>query len=394
VVVLALSPRLMRQPELLQAALDRLTEFAQSGAAVYVVCPTPIVLAALLARRGVPSGATIIEGDQAHAIEFARRVGSARVVLYTDSELTASSASHVEMLELADRHAVPVSRDAAFAASVHEVAYEARRVTDDSAMLVRSDGFEDRSSPVTSIVLSSGYALVSLRAKPHRTPPWETAKMQLLERIAAAGISIEMLQWFGLGVRFLVQANRVPALRAICEEFGLASQIAEDCARICIIGMGVRSTAGVFYTSLNALMERGITLLHCADSNVTLSFVVNVRHARDAEKALRAALALGHGDAAQGPPLTLDADLGLVRLNGRDIHLGRRQAQLLHYFLANVGRVVEAEELARALFGAENRERVAAIRVHLHNLRKKIEHDPESPRYIVTVPDQGYVFVR
>jgi len=38
--------------------------------------------------------------------------------------------------------------------------------------------------------------------------------------------------------------------------------------------------------------------------------------------------------------------------------------------------------------------RLKIVRVHLHNLRKKIEDDPDTPRHIITVPEQGYVFVR
>lgn len=32
---------------------------------------------------------------------------------------------------------------------------------------------------------------------------------------------------------------------------------------------------------------------------------------------------------------------------------------------------------------------LVALRVHMHNLRKKIEEDPDNPRYLVTVPAQG-----
>ncbi len=384
---------MLRRPALLDAALARIAEFAQARTGVFVVCPMPIVFSSILARRGLHGGITVVEGEQRHAIQLARGIGSAKVVMYTDSEPAARSMSHLEILELAERHAVPVSGDAALAASIHGVSYETRRVTDHSATVVRSDGFEDRSSPITSIVVASGYALVTLRAKPQRAPPWGVLRMSALEKIAAADISIEMLQWFGPGMRFLVPTRRLASLQIFAREFDLGYHATENCARLSVVGMGVRSTAGVFYRGVSSLTARNIPVLHCADSNVTLSFVVSDRLSHDAGVALREALAPGR-NISGGSPLSFDADLGRVRLSGSDIRLGARQAQLLRHLLDNVGRVIEAQELARVLFDSEDKEHIAAVRVHLHNLRKKIEHDPESPRYIVTVPEQGYVFVR
>jgi len=92
-------------------------------------------------------------------------------------------------------------------------------------------------------------------------------------------------------------------------------------------------------------------------------------------------------------PITFDAALCKVRVNGEERRLGSRQAKLLEFLVNNLGRVVEAEEAARHLFGADGREEIAALRVHVHNLRKKIEADPDNPRYLVTVPAQGYVLV-
>ncbi len=367
-----LDARLTRNPALLGTALDRVAEFAESHGVVFVMCP---------------------QDAQLDAIELARRIGLAKVVIYTDSEPSVRQASHLEVLELADQRAVPVSDGAARAASLHDVSYETRCVTDNRSMVVRSDSFEDRSSPIISIVASSGYALVTLRAKTQGAAPWEALRMRVLGKIAGAGISIEMLQWFSTGVRFLVPTDRLASLQGLTRELDLGFHAVDDCARLYIVGTGVRSTAGVFHRSLACLTERNVPLLHCADSNVTLSFVVNDRYADEAHAALREALVPGHS-VSGGLPLTLDADLGLARLNGRDVRLGARQAQLLRHLLANVGRVVDVEELARVLFGSEEDKRIAAVRVHLHNLRKKIEHDPENPRYIVTVPEQGYVFLR
>jgi hypothetical protein len=409
--VLMIGSPLMRQPKLFAAAAARIAELAERSAIV-VVCPTPIVLAARLARAGHRAvvvsakggeadflsgiarlgGIPVLDGSQRDAIEIADALG-ARAILYTDSRgaMPVRHASHVEVMELAEQRAAAVSGDAAHEASRHGITYEIRNVVDDSATTVR--GYGSDSSPVTSITVASGYALLSIASRPAEAATWKSTLLRILERIASAGISIELLQSFGFGLRCIATANHLSLMRTIAQEFGLAFGSIERCTKLCIVGTGVSSTAGVFYRGFSALAKENIPLLHWADSNVTLSFVVNDDFARRSEIALHAALAPG-ADVSVSAAISFDADLGLVRINGRERKLGARQAQLLRYLLDNLGRILPVEELARTLFGADGKEEIAAVRVHLHNLRKKIEDNPDSPRYIVTIPDQGYVFVR
>jgi DNA-binding response OmpR family regulator len=91
--------------------------------------------------------------------------------------------------------------------------------------------------------------------------------------------------------------------------------------------------------------------------------------------------------------ISFDATLRKVCVDGEERRLGSRQANLFEFLINNIGRVVEAEQAARHLFGAGGKGEVAALREHMHNLRKKIEVDPDNPRYLVSVPAQGYMLV-
>jgi hypothetical protein len=348
----------------------------------------------------------ILATSEREAIALAQEINAERVIIYTDSHgvmsadpARVSSAvpvrymSHEELMELTDRQGGPIDGDAVRDASQNGVTYEIRRAADDRGTIVRADGYEDRSRPITSITSASGYGLVSMGVKPADPVPWKDLQMRVLERIAAAGISLELLQSFAFGVRFLAPADRLRYMQQLAQEFGLAYQAIDGCTKLCVIGTGIRSTAGVFYHSLRALTDRNIPVLHWGDSNVTLSFVVNDAFAQRSENVLHASLAPGSG-VATGGTMSFDADLGLLRIHGRETRLGKRQAQLLRYLLDNAGRIIEVEELAQHLFQAEGKDELAAVRVHLHNLRKKIEENPDTPRHIVTVPEQGYVFVR
>ena len=256
-----------------------------------------------------------------------------------------------------------------------------------------ASGYEDRRNPISAITTHAGYTLIVLAQTSTHEPRWNVALLRLLRRIAAAGISIELLQSHATLVRFLAPTARVESVREIANDLGLTFHAKANCSKVCIIGTGVRTTPGVLHRALSAFVESGISVPHWADSNVTLSFVVDEEQAHASQHALRAAFG-PQGDALGDAAFSFDADLGLLRLNGREVKLGVRQAQLFRYFLDNVGRVIPIEELSRHLFGLDHAKHYATLRVHLHNLRKKIEPNAQTAQHLVTVPEQGYVFVR
>jgi DNA-binding response OmpR family regulator len=89
--------------------------------------------------------------------------------------------------------------------------------------------------------------------------------------------------------------------------------------------------------------------------------------------------------------LSIDFGNGCLLVGGKRAKLTPTEAALLHVLLRYAGRMVSAETLmARAWPGqVVNGE---TLRVHLHRLRRKIEPDVQNPRYIITVPGNGYCF--
>jgi hypothetical protein len=251
----------------------------------------------------------------------------------------------------------------------------------------------DQPGPITSVSVAKGYSFVSVRPKDEAPQDWDAARLEFLERLAARAISVEMLQFAKSRVRFIVPKEVAGRVREVAESCGLAWRVIPRCCKVSIVGAGIRTTAGVFYRTLRLLTERSIPLLHFSDSHVTMSLIVPESQGQEAETLLHDLLLAGT-DSSFSSTISFDAVRGRVRVNGKEQRLGARQARLLAYLLENVGRVVESDEAARHLFGADGKEEVAALRVHMHNLRKKIEEDPDNPRYIVTLPAKGYLFVR
>lgn len=276
-----------------------------------------------------------------------------------------------------------------------QLVYVAGGQTDDIELAVSASlhkGFEDRRNPITAISTLCGYTLISLQQTSTHQARWNVTLLRLLKQIAAEHISIELLQTHATSVRFLAPSGRLDPIKTIATSLGLTFHGKARCAKVSIIGAGVRTTAGVLHRGLATLIEAGISVPHWADSNVTLAFVVDDEQAAASEEALRAAFAPDHrtGEAS----LSFDADLALVRVHGSEVKLGARQAQLLRYFLDNVGRIIPIEELSKYLFRRDDVRHHATVRVHLHNLRKKIETNTGAAQHLVTVPEQGYVFVR
>ena len=59
----------------------------------------------------------------------------------------------------------------------------------------------------------------------------------------------------------------------------------------------------------------------------------------------------------------------------------------------NIGRVVGRERLYEAVWGEDSFGCDNTVMVHIRHLREKLERDPSSPEYIITVKGLGYKLV-
>ena len=81
-----------------------------------------------------------------------------------------------------------------------------------------------------------------------------------------------------------------------------------------------------------------------------------------------------------------------VILRGREVRLTPKELDLLQYLMANPNVPISHVKLLQAVWGPGYRDQVQYLRVFVNQLRKKIEPDPSSPRYILTEPWVGYRF--
>ena len=88
----------------------------------------------------------------------------------------------------------------------------------------------------------------------------------------------------------------------------------------------------------------------------------------------------------------IDTAAHRVTVLRREVRLTPKEFELLVYLARRPGKVVNHRTLLAAIWGGQSTEQVEYLRVFVGQLRKKLEPDASSPRYIVTEPWVGYRF--
>lgn len=91
--------------------------------------------------------------------------------------------------------------------------------------------------------------------------------------------------------------------------------------------------------------------------------------------------------------INIDLTRRLVERNGEQLHLTPIEYRLLTYLTSQPNRVITHRQLLQTVWGPGHAEDTHYVRVHMANLRKKVEQDASMPRYIITESGIGYRFV-
>ena len=124
-----------------------------------------------------------------------------------------------------------------------------------------------------------------------------------------------------------------------------------------------------------------------ADDYVTKPFDFEELHARIRAVLRRARLAVAR---LQLGAVVVDFNELRAIVDGRDLHLTRREFDLLSYLAERRNLIVNRAELLREVWGFPEEPRTRAVDYAIRRLRRKLEADPRNPRYIHTVHGDGY----
>lgn len=165
---------------------------------------------------------------------------------------------HPRAVEMADEHGVPVwvkntmnDRPGTFMArAVPRQAYE-------------------REGVITGIAHMFGMVRVVMEAGERG------AQADLLQRLAHEGVNLDLIT---------ISPSRLVVILAgemfrrkgepVLKSLGIPFEVTESCAKITLVGAGMRGTPGVMAQIMTALHKADVTILHSSDSNITISLLV------------------------------------------------------------------------------------------------------------------------
>ncbi len=112
-------------------------------------------------------------------------------------------------------------------------------------------------------------------------------QVAVMAAMAERGINLDLVNVCGPEMFFIFRTQYLQQATEILQELGCTYEIRNDCAKISLVGAGMRGTPGVAYRAHRCLAEAGIEVFHSTDSNITISCLI-------AADKLRAAIEVVH----------------------------------------------------------------------------------------------------
>lgn len=115
---------------------------------------------------------------------------------------------------------------------------------------------------------------------------------RLYDDLAKNGISVGCLNLQPELTMFSVFMFDVERTNKLLADSGYEFELHSDCAKVSIVGSGMRGVPGIMATFVASLAEKGIMILQTVDSDTTISAIINQEHLNDAVTALHDAFNL------------------------------------------------------------------------------------------------------
>lgn len=129
-----------------------------------------------------------------------------------------------------------------------------------------------------------------------------------------------------------------------------------------------------------------------ADDYITKPFGMDELLARIRATLRRAPVADSASQILEIGDFRIDLEAHSATQQGKELRLTPKEFELMVHFVRNAGKVLTHRTLLGAVWGGDYTEQTEYLRVFIGQLRKKIEPDLSTPRYILTEPWIGYRF--
>lgn len=240
-------------------------------------------------------------GSDTTAVALGAALGAGLVEIYKDVEgvMTAdpkvvpegrviTQISYDEVSQMAALGARVIHPRAADIGREHDVRVVIRRLGSG-----RTGGTLLMRGPELGVPISDGRPVIALAHLPDvvqlrlRRPGSESLDhpLRALQRLAAEGISIDLITLMSDVLAFTVKEDVYERAARLLRDEGYEVSITRPCAKVSIIGAGMRGVPGVMARVVRALRAAETEILQTADSHTTISCLVPREHM---ERALRA----------------------------------------------------------------------------------------------------------
>jgi aspartate kinase len=122
--------------------------------------------------------------------------------------------------------------------------------------------------------------------------------LPIFRNLAEGGISVDLINVSPEAKSFCVEERKAGQAEAILRDLGLEPVVRRGCAKVSVVGSGMRGRPGVMATVAEALSGAGVEILQTADSHVTISCLLEATYLQAAVQALHDAFGLGHRETA------------------------------------------------------------------------------------------------
>jgi aspartate kinase len=243
-------------------------------------------------------------GSDLTAVAIARALGCAVLDIYTDvdgvmtadprrvpSAQTIPNLTFEEVTELSQHGATVMHGKAADLARIAHLPYTVRGLRSGTGTTVGASDAAEPTGPVTGVTASFGFTFMHLVPDAAVLPGgWEQDAFRVL---AEDNISIDCVNVNSAGLFFIVRDSEVQRAQERLSPLPLAVRTRPGCAKISVVGAGMRGTPGVMYACVRALSVAGVPIVHSTDSHITISLLVPATNAAAAENALHEYFGLG-----------------------------------------------------------------------------------------------------
>jgi aspartate kinase len=246
-------------------------------------------------------------GSDLSAIALGHALGAESVDIYTDvsgvmtgdpRRIVGAHAmdrvNYAEMTELAAEGAKVMHHRAADWARVTDTSYAVKGLRSNVGTVIDEGHKPNPMRPVTGV--TAVHDITFFRIIPGDIDDaGERRKLEivLFGRIAERDVSIDMININNAGIFFVCNSESVDAVRSQLIDLNLAVRVRPHCAKISVVGAGMRGASGVMYRVVQALVDAGIEIIQSTDSNITISVLVAEDEVVRAQQAIHDAFKLG-----------------------------------------------------------------------------------------------------